>query len=80
MPALPVSNPLSRGLVRINDSHASAIRAFPQGKGPFPRLEKPGGSLLDTLSGLWNIDINILISDERVQKDLPYDFTIGMFR
>jgi len=36
--------------------------------------------LLDTLSGLWNIDINILMTDERVQKDLPYAFTIGMFR
>jgi hypothetical protein len=27
---LPVSNPLSRGLIRINDSHISAISAFPQ--------------------------------------------------
>jgi hypothetical protein len=42
--------------------------------------EMNGGSLLDTLPGLWNIDKNVLMTDGRVQKDLPYAFTIGMFR
>lgn len=36
--------------------------------------------MLDTLPGLWNIDTNDPVTDGWVQKDLPYAFTIGMFR
>lgn len=32
--------------------------------------------MLDTLSGLWNIDIDVLITVGRVRKDLPVAFTI----